>query len=809
MTLHTSRIKRGQAGVIGGIIILAILFSIAIPLILTYQKGSQAIVSNVAEKVNVAYERFSERLVIRGIPATTENLLADLVPGIYVNNTGTTPATLKRIWLLYSNGTIYKIIDLSNYGGGEIDRIVLNPGTSHEELISPGRLPTLQPGEVLLIKFNIPFEIAENLVVKVETTRSVIHPRMGETGYQQLIPPVETTAGAEVQTLTAWRGVYTPVSGFILQGYDDIMKSCIVSQFTPPLRVTTIGTNSKDSLGFERWFILDDPEYPGFYWVGVKVIVQGWSNGRIRFYDSEAGAWDEFPVPNGWWLVLKGFLGTFSTGEVSGRVAPLGAVLLDGWAYKIQVYDPTMSYLLWEYDGGGSRKVSGTYYKNYDMDSNGIPELYTYTDEASNADEFSVEDFGGLPGIYDDVLVTKIEVARDITGVDAIEVYVKINYDLYFYGTGLRIVEKLRTAVVAIEKLNTTTGLWQIVGFKDFEYIEFGPKQVVFGNVFPVERNGIYRVAIFLYDPFGNVPLGSVDSRDYGAIEFYQALEHIIVQLSVNNPYLPVTPPVYILAIPDVNFSYLGGANVSVLNDMLSRVELLLRSMGISSYVVIDTLNKMQEIIFENTPKNAIIINLHGGTIPLPQASLSKLYELRTRVEENGILWVQPIIGMPRDPATPTSDAEWFLADGAIVLSFTADEVLQQFTGITSLDLAFLTDELGYLGVNSNLTNTGRVVRAKYIALELPDTTETLWTVVGVAPIVNLTYYEYIQGDTKYPTIATYWFPESTQKAAILIQGLGQISWTTPQEGETTPDLVAATTIYFALYTWTQIHTSG
>ncbi|MDQ6964598.1 MAG: hypothetical protein Q9M13_06720, partial [Mariprofundales bacterium] len=171
-------LRRGQAGVIGGIIILAIIFSIAVPLLIHYQKGSETIVTKMSEKVNVAYERLNEKLEVQGIPLTSENILADLVPGVFINNTGTQPATIKRLWLLWKNGTIYAIIDLSNYTASNlVERVTLNPGTAQETLLQPGQLPTLQPGETMHVKLTLTLEEAQNMAVYAETTRSILHPR--------------------------------------------------------------------------------------------------------------------------------------------------------------------------------------------------------------------------------------------------------------------------------------------------------------------------------------------------------------------------------------------------------------------------------------------------------------------------------------------------------------------------------------------------------------------------------------------------------------------------------------------------------
>ncbi len=804
-------LKRGQAGVIGGIIILAIIFSIAVPLLIHYQKGSETIVTKMSEKVNVAYERLNEKLDVQGVPLTSENILADLVPGVFINNTGTQPATVKRLWLLWKNGTIFAIIDLANYTASNlVERITLNPGTPQETLLQPGQLPTLQPGETMHIKLTLTLEEAQNLAVYAETTRSILHPR---TEMPSDVMPPATEAGGGGGEGAGWKGLYMPVTGLKYVGYDEITRYARVEEYVPPIRIHAYGYDIwgsyREGIEFASSFIFDDPDYPGLYMIVIEVRY-GYSWYQYLEYDIDpTGAGGTLDLPNTYYLIIKGFVGTYTVNQHSDGYQ---VTVIHGRCFEVYIDPdgeigpsdtPVISY-------PDPVQITGQPWDRIDLDENGVPELVYYTsmvyyggaDNDADEDGYSLSDSGVLQVMF----------TQDITQADFIRVNVKLTYSwvMTFYSTagaasGFR---QLRIASIMLFEYNETTNTWHLRHYKDYWFVDSKPITIVFEATFPVERTKIYRVVVYLYDPYRSIPLddqGLVfddptypdSSRNtYSKLDFTIGLEHVVIEYGIVNPFLEKIPPVYLLAIPTANYTYLGDGTVENLTELFTD---LLTSLGINSYILIDSFDKMQTLLLEDPPMNAIIFNLHGGTIPVPDRNTYDWLTLHDYIVNNHWVWVNVLVG----PPVPGTDySYWYLADPTGMDQLTSNLALTYLTNNPNVI------QLVYYPSETNLTDQGKEIKAKLLALDLPDQATIQWQFQGVADPIPYYIAEISGVNQTYSLAIPARDYSGIQQAYLVITGFGPLNWTTPTQDEASPELATRTAVYFALHAWLQLTSS-
>jgi len=160
--------RSSQATIIGGIIIISLVFSVVLPLILLYQRVAEYTSSQAIVELNFLNERFRESLSVRG---------SEDASTITVNNTGPITVTLIRLWFL-RNSKIEYIVDLTLPNS-----IVVSLTLDGETL---DKLPpTLKPGSIL--KINLAnLENPSQLSFYLESDRGVLHPREKA---EPLIPP--------------------------------------------------------------------------------------------------------------------------------------------------------------------------------------------------------------------------------------------------------------------------------------------------------------------------------------------------------------------------------------------------------------------------------------------------------------------------------------------------------------------------------------------------------------------------------------------------------------------------------------------
>ncbi len=695
--------RKAQSELIAGVLILAVLFTAVIPLMLRIQMSTLSRQENIISKAKFLQLRNEETLTISGVPQTQQNLLRGIFPGIWINNTGSVPVTLHTLMLINkTTGKIVSIIDLSQIGAPQVassivEWAVINPGTPNHESLVKGVYPTLQPGDSLLIKLAIPANRASQYYFRIVTARGNVLPNAG-TGAAYLVPPSTLAGGGG----GAWRGMFYPTSGFKLIGADQILSHASVWAERPAGRANE-GVVKDVTLSY----ILDDYEHPGYYKVGYRNCTQ-----------TVMGQWCTL-------IEYRGFLGTFYMGD--------GFVYVDG--YYMQKY---VNGALVSDPGVKIYQYPGKFGEVYDYDGNGVKELALntmYNDSDNDGNN------------YDDVMLMKILIDKDITNADYIRISAKITYDYYMYITGgsYNYMPDLRIFYVAIYRY-TPQG-WRFVHYKDMPFSKQGPRSFIFDAIFPLNRSDIYRVVVMLLDPYRYT-----GSRYY---EFYVGLEYLLVEWGINNPYFKNLPTVYLLALDDYAAQGIGGGNVTDdLQKLASLVENKLLSVGISNYIVIKNESLLDNLLINNPPKNAIVINLHGMQSPIDPATVMDY------VKNDGWIWVN-IVGYP--PVCPPN------------------LVVDTSGNITA-------------GVGANWEG---MVDA-FSLYNLQNAVWSNYSIVVASPNANPTYVFYINASEK-KIVSAAW---AEGNGFIVINSLPPIDWTGKDPHGTNPDFDATLAVFTALYIW-------
>lgn len=707
------RVSRAQSELIAGVLILSVMFVAVIPLLLRIQTSvNQAQINNVYREEFLQIKR-EESLAIGGIPPTPSNLRANLVPGVWINNTGTVPVTLESLLLISktTNNLAYFISMKYLENNPIVSWAVIYAGDSKVRLV-PGTYPTLQPGCSLLIRFNLNVNEAKNYIVKIVTSTGNVLPGQ-PSPLNNLVPP--TTYGGGL----GWMGMFMPISGFKLIGYDEIVKNSNITLIRGSNYVLYDGTFSKS-------FIWDDPEHPGFYMVTIE-----------KSFD---GSWD----------VYTGFLGTYqfySSGFWSTTYNYVNGTYVNKYTCDSSfnpVIDTPSSYpgCRLAYSGTLVNEDNSTgAIRKEDMDHNGVPELVLDTINNNNN--------------WYETYALKVMISKDITNADYIRVSTKINYywKMLFRGSvDLAGIRKLRIAMIAIYKLDKATGRWVFTHYKDLIFSTAKPRTFSFDAIFPVNRSDIYRVAVFLYDPYTEV----IDPSDNGegGVEFRVGLEYVLVEWGINNPYFKNLPTVYLLALNNYAAQGIGGGNVTEdLQKLASLVKDKLLSVGISNYIVINNESLLDSLLINNPPKNAIVINLHGMQSPINPATVMDY------VRNDGWIWVN-IVGAP--PVYPSN---------------------------------LIID------TSSNVTaGTGANWDDMVNAFNLYNLQESVWSNYSIIapPNANPTYVFYINASTNR-IISAAW---AEGNGYIIINSLPPIDWTGKDPHGTNPDFDATLAVFTALYIW-------
>jgi len=703
------RWSRGaQSELIAGVLILAVLFTAVIPLMLRIQLSTMSRQEDIINKVKFLQLRNEETLSLGGVPQTQQNLLRGIFPGIWINNTGSVPVTLHTLILINkTTGKIVYIIDFSRIGSPQVassivEWAVINPGTSSRETLEGGFYPTLQPGDTMLIKLALPADQASQYYFRVVTARGNVLPNAG-TGAAYLVPPAGLASGGG----GAWRGLFYPTSGFKLIGAEQILAHANVTAERPAGAVL-----DKYVSGVSQAYIYDDYDHPGYYVVGYTK-----GNRNVEY---------------------RGFIGTFYMGT--------DYVYIDGYYQEKYVNG-----VLKRSPGVITFKYPGEFSNIYDYDNNGVKELALDTIGVTPYG-LSLRDSDGDGDVYNDTMIMKILIGKDITNADYIRISAKITYDYYILVRGTDLPNyrmDLRIFYVAIYRY-TPEG-WRFVHYKDMPYSEQGPRSFVFDAVFPLNRSDIYRVVVMLIDPYR-----CTYRNDY---DFYIGLEYLFVEWGINNPYFKNLPTVYLLALNNYAAEGIGGGNVTEdLQKLTSLVEDKLLSVGISNYIVISNQSLLDNLLINNPPKNAIIINLHGMQSPISPAVVTDY------VKNDGWIWVN-IVGKP--PVLPYPNTGWLSVDTT-------------------------SNIVAGKGVNwDDMVNI-------FSLYSLRSSVWSNYSIVVTSSSANPTYVFYVNASVdKYVSVA--W---SYGDGFIIANTLPPIDWTGTDPHGTDPDFDATLAVFTALYVW-------
>ncbi len=781
---HRRRSKqKGQAEVIGGLVVLTLLFMLALPMILnSYQNVQQSL---TLERQNLAKQTTmgNQRLTVGPVVNNTKNRNLNIYPGIWINNTGTLSVTLKYLYLInQSENSIFAIIDLSTARPGNNPLIVDMRLNFQLDLI--GELPppntsiVLDPGDTLLIVLD---EAAigprlDTLVALVESSNGIIYPRYG-VGYTETLAGIPIGGGnATIPRSAIWRGIFAPRSGFYLEGYDELMKYGIVETWRPPLRIYSAKYNwwsgfYPSVFDFRSSFIYEDPLYPGLYMLNITTAE------NIYIVTPSATIY----VSSGSNVVIRGFIGTYTFD---------GGNYFSGYAYEVWVNGRLKA------SASNIYTPSTTSYGRYDFDGNGVDELvfYSYLN-GPNLPRSDVDADGDGDSTFDSLIWSYI-ITRDIGNSDFVQITAKINYywtKIFSSSTGCPSnYRKLKIFSLVAWEYDNTSGKWVIYQYKNFGYTNEKPVQFQVSATFPLNRSHIYRIGIMFYDPYRDF-----DYNYYCSEEFTFSIEHLMVEYGVVNPFFSESPPVYIVAIQDPNYisnigevDYMSEYNLTNLSEakieaqqqLLNNIVAELNYAGISGYTIIHDRQTLLDLLFNGIPpRYAIVIYLQGDT-PISYLTGGAIddADLKSYIQTYNWTFVQ-VSGEPL----------W----GNI-------GIYNYYARVDSHSPALLT----------TITDAGKNARTEFYAYALPSIQPYNYTVWFISPsdysryvVWNATFYV---NETLSPEqLGLVAFYTDNGIGGILIVNGVHIDWDNSGDGVRTETLVQEV-VYSSLYAWNVLRNS-
>lgn len=708
MMLRVSR--RGQAEIIGGLIILTIIFLMAVPLMFSLYERS---VRSVEEGTNILTEAgtiANERLTIIPVDPSNEDYVnLGWVPGVFIINRGVVEVQLVKAYLINVQvDRIVYILDLTTLrpevlGSNPIvEYIALNatPINPNGDPLPPAGEPiTLAPGDSLLLVFNL--LNPEDYVIAVESARGVLHPVGGGSEGGRLVPQ-GGGAGGGAQPVSL-RPLFAPQGGFRLEGAQDLQAKGALSAWRPAYSVSAVSNFfGEPAISYISSFIYDDPdpEHRGL----SLVYIEAYDVGTLYVGP------DSCPIEPYSEIYIHGYIGTYYNYE-----GPFGFnfTYLDGYAVRVEV----------RYTGGSSCIVeapvpfvsldpttSSSF--NVDFDGNNVTEMAVYSLYNAPLQTPNNVDADGDGSQRRDVLVWQYIVARDIGNSDYIRITGKINYywTAVFFSGCPSSFRPLKTFSVVVYKFDEATGTWDLTHWKDFYFVKDKPRQFHFTVLFPVDRNSIYRVGVLFYDYYQ-------DFLDDCYIDFTYTLEFLNIEFGVVNPLFRETPPIYVVAIPDPNLisgigedSYaswagvtLDEAKLAVQNELLNAIDTALNLAGIGNYTVVDSVSKLCNLLFPD--------KIAGSTMAPPRDAI--------------IFWLQGDVSLSDVTLTPGSPcfvteqdlASYIETYGWIFIQATGTPFWGSPTSILPQNTVNLL-----AGGEASLTPEGEAARVKYSAFAMTDT---------------------------------------------------------------------------------------
>jgi len=168
-------LRRGQAELIGGLIVLTLILIILVPLLLQVLLDYRRIAEEQERSSLAHLERLAEKILVSWLSP-----LDNRYPAFWVNNTGTVRVTLKTLYIVdvAANRLLY-IVNLTEYQPGEGKPI--RDVIKYPQELRLSRTPlTLNPGEAALVAVD-PSVLAgyKRIAVSLLSERGVIHPVQG------------------------------------------------------------------------------------------------------------------------------------------------------------------------------------------------------------------------------------------------------------------------------------------------------------------------------------------------------------------------------------------------------------------------------------------------------------------------------------------------------------------------------------------------------------------------------------------------------------------------------------------------------
>ena len=810
-----TRYRRGQAEVIGGLIVLTIIFMLALPIILSSFQSMQWTASRAKTELERQKLAYNEKIAVGAVSPNNELAVrAGWIPGIWINNTGTVEVTLKYLYLIdIYNNTIYKVFDL-RYARPEVTPLIKKMMKNVDIDIVGEPIPynqsiKLAPGENLLIVFNESLlPMAPYLIAKVSTESGILHPLAGGAEGSQVLYP---SGGAKGVGISSWRGIFMPLSGFGLRGYDELSKSGYAYAWRPPIHVYPVESwwfPKPTDLDYYESFIYEDSKYPGLYYLYIRVkeyrLWYGyyiWVDYYIRV--EWPGGSDTYDVSDGDIIVIRGFVGTYDAGSDEY------GTYFNGYAFEVKIYRSERALLDDEpyYSIGPMDPVllGDVGIKSTDFDGNGVSELTFYSllngPNYSPPERINID--ADLDGdTYRDALVWTYIVARDISNIDFVKITVKLNY--YWTETALGCptwdTRDLKIFAIGVWKYNSTTDSWQLYQFKNFGYTSEKPVQFQETAVFPLDYNGTYRVGVLIYDNYRDWDfLGGGCYKD-----FTMSIEHIIVEYGIYNPLFRESPPVYLIAVSNASLigdigeedyikAYkrydvsLDEAKVLAQQALLSIIKAELDYAGIVGYTIINSVDELCNLLLsaDNPPRYAIIIWLQGNISITDLTAGSQCaindYQLAVKIEENRWVWVWAF-SMPFDSVYDV----WNYNERINILGPGSYEMVITEAGISVRKEAYafyLYNNVTFMYNVTTSDNSSIIVQATLYA-DNPDNptyygTVAFWTSVGWAEglgviVLNPVHVDWdASGDGAIPETIAQQVVYSSLKALEQLKNLG------------------------------------
>ena len=177
-----ARQRRGQAEVVGGLIVLTLIFLIAVPLVMSLVQNAAETTRYASTKKLEAINVLNEKVTILGVPEGSPYF-----PAVWINNTGTITVDLDVVYLFdRASNRLIAMLDLKSMRPGStgndivVDMTLVNYNTYLPPKGEPLPLP---PGSSLLLRFNETHPLIhgkeESIIIRVESVPGVIHPVEG------------------------------------------------------------------------------------------------------------------------------------------------------------------------------------------------------------------------------------------------------------------------------------------------------------------------------------------------------------------------------------------------------------------------------------------------------------------------------------------------------------------------------------------------------------------------------------------------------------------------------------------------------